>query len=201
MSEAITLTQEKMVDNDSKVQTQNELPPHEIYDLISKTSEILFQKTETFDFANPPIDPVYLANSLLATMIKHEGMGLSANQCGLPYRVFVIRNEKHPFVFNPRIVDTSSEEIVLDEGCLSYPYLFVPIKRSKSIKVRFADPTGNITTEKYTGMTARCFLHEFDHLEGINFTQRASKFHLRRAQRKQEQIKRKIKSGKINGNK
>ena len=197
MSESITLTQTSTVKSENIINgNANKLPPHEIYDLIPATSNILYQKTKKFDFDNPPIDPIYLGNSLLATMIKHEGMGLSANQCGLPYRVFVMRSEKHPIIFNPRIIDTTSEEVLLDEGCLSYPFLFVPIKRSKSIKVRFTDALNRTTTETYTGITARCFLHEYDHLEGINFTQRASKFHLNRAKRNQEKIKRRMKPGK-----
>ena len=197
MSESITLTQTNIVKSENTINGGgNQLPPHEIYDLVSPKNEILYKKIDNFDFTNPPIDPVYLGNSLLATMIKHEGMGLSANQCGLPYRVFVMRNEMHPIIFNPKIIDMTTEEVLLDEGCLSYPFLFVPIKRPKSIKVRFTDALGNTTTEKYTGITARCFLHEYDHLEGINFTQRASKFHIQRAKRNQEKIKRRMKPGK-----
>jgi peptide deformylase len=183
-------------ENTALTESKQEEPPHEIYNLISNKSELLRQKIETFDFEDPPIDPIYLGNSLLATMRLHEGMGLSANQCGLPYRVFVMRNESDPIIFNPKIVDISDEDILLDEGCLSYPFLFIPIKRPKTIKVRFANVLGDIKTQKYTGITARCFLHEFDHLEGINFMNRASKFHIRRAKKNQEKIKRRMKPAK-----
>jgi peptide deformylase len=75
---------------------------YEIYNRIDPYSDILKQKLEPFDFNNPPIAPRYLAVSLIETMVKYRGVGLAANQVGLPYRVFVMGAEKVGFAcFNP----------------------------------------------------------------------------------------------------
>jgi peptide deformylase len=128
-------------------------------------------------------------------MNHFNGLGLAANQCGLPYRVFVLRSQEPLACFNPRIVDTSEGISLMDEGCLSYPHLAIPIKRARSIKVRFQDFKGETHTEIFSGMTARCFQHELDHLDGIDYTKRASTFHLERALRKQKIIQRELKRG------
>jgi len=152
---------------------------------------------EEFDFTNPPCDPVELANSLIETMTAHRGLGISANQCGLPHRVFVLWAEK-PFVcFNPRIIDTNSEISSLEEGCISYPHLLVKIKRPTVIKVRFQDALGEVHTEKFIGMTARAFQHEVDHLNGITFTKKANPVHLSRALNQQKNLVRQLKRGEV----
>ena len=77
--------------------------------------------------------------------------------------------------------------VIESEGCLSYPGLFIKIKRPTEIRARITDWQKNIDTFKLTGLTARIFQHEYDHLQGINFTQRANKIHLDRA--KKQKIK------------
>lgn len=161
-----------------------------IYNLVHCTDPILHQELENFDFDNPPIDPIELTNNLIETMAHNKGMGLAANQCGLPYRVFVLWSTETLACFNPKIIDQTTEQVLLEEGCLSFPNLTIPIKRSKSIKVRFQDPFGEMRTEKFTGMTARAFLHELDHLNGVDYTSRANRIHLERARRKQKTLER-----------
>jgi peptide deformylase len=164
-----------------------------ILPLVEPDHPLLYQELEPFDFTAPPIDPVELANNLIETMAAKNGLGLSANQCGLPYRVFVLRSQE-PFVcFNPRIVDETSELVMLEEGCLSTPLLFVKVKRPKMIKVRYQDAFGEMHTEKFIGMTARAFQHELDHLNGVMFTSRANPIHLERARRHQKMYTRKQK--------
>jgi len=137
--------------------------------LVSVDNPILTTKTEPFDFANSPCDVTQLAMDLIETMNFYQGIGLSANQVGLPYRVFVMRAET-PFVcFNPKIVMPSEELITLEEGCLSIPGLIAKVTRSKHVKVRFQTPSGVVVTKTFTGMTARCFQHEMDHMDGIFF--------------------------------
>jgi peptide deformylase len=164
-----------------------------ILPLVEQTHPILFKELDTFDFNNPPIDPVELGNNLIETMSAKNGLGLSANQCGLPYRCFVLRSQDPFIVFNPRLVDETSELVDMEEGCLSTPFLFVRVKRPKSIKVRYQDHTGETHTRKLTGMTARAFLHEMDHLNGVMFTARANRVHLERARKNQKLYMRKIK--------
>ena len=161
-----------------------------IREIVNHTAPILSEVMPAFDFKNPIEDPVQLYTDLAETMRENDGMGLSANQIGVRTRAFVMRAEEIIGVFNPRIVDVSSETVMLEEGCLSYPNLFVKIKRPKSIKVRFTTPDGETSTKTFTGMTARVFLHEYDHLEGIAHTSRANRYHLEQAKKLVKKINR-----------
>ena len=164
-----------------------------IYELVKPDHPLLRAKLERFDFSNPPINPAELANNLIETMVKNKGIGLSANQCGLPYRVFVLHPVNPLAMFNPILVDVSSEEVKLDEGCLTFPNLFLPIKRPSIIKVRYQDAFGEFHTDKFIGMTARCIQHELDHLNGIDYTKHANPIHLTRAFNQKKILDRKIK--------
>lgn len=160
-----------------------------IQTLIDNKDDILHTPTPEFDFSNPLVDPVQLAIDLTETMINSKGVGLAAPQIGISARAFVMSANPVIAVFNPIIVDQSKETVLLEEGCLSYPELLVKVKRPRTIKVRFTRPNGEIVTEKYTGITARIFLHELDHLDGIVFTKRASYFHRIQAMNKVRQNK------------
>jgi len=162
-----------------------------IREILDHTHPILKEEMPAFDFNNPVEDPVQLYTDLAETMRENDGMGLSANQIGVRTRAFVMRAEEIIGVFNPRVVDVSTETVILEEGCLSYPNLFVKIKRPKSIKVRFATPDGQTTTKTFTGMTARVFLHELDHLNGIAHTSRANRYHLEQARKLVKKLKNK----------
>lgn len=165
-----------------------------IYDLVPSNDPILRQKMEPFDFSNPPIDPLDLVSNLAETMLHHNGIGISANQCGLPYRVFIIKGVELIPCFNPRIVDTSEDTLSLEEGCLSFPNLFVKIKRPQVIKVRYALPNGEVVTQQYQDLTARVFQHELDHLDGICHLSRANRIHLERAKTLKKKLDRKAKN-------
>jgi len=118
-------------------------------------------------------------------MYDWNGLGLAANQVGVPYRVFAMRGSPENFVcFNPRIVQPSAENIILEEGCLSFPGLLVKVKRPKHIRVRFTTPNGDTKTETFIGMTARVFQHELDHLDGRLYFNRANKYHKEIAMKK-----------------
>ena len=162
-----------------------------MYKLIEHNSPLLKQVTEKFDFSNPPTDPVQLYNDLAKIMIDEGGIGLSANQVGLPYRFFVLRAEQVIGCFNPIIVDQSSEMVMLEEGCLSFPGLMVKIKRPRRIKVRFAEPDGQIYTKVFDGMTARAFQHELSHLDGRTMFDDCSYIERERAKKKWIQLQRK----------
>lgn len=142
-----------------------------ILPLVPSDDPILKTKLERFDFENPPDDPVKIAVDLTESMLAHGGIGLAANQIGLPYRVFVIAANPVLCCFNPVIVDQTTEQIELEEGCLTFPNLVLPVKRSKVIKVRYFEPNGEVVNTKFIGMTARIFQHETDHINGILFTE------------------------------
>jgi len=94
---------------------------HFLYrDLVDANDPILKQKLPRFDFNNPPADPHEIAHILAQTMIKNEGLGLAANQVGLPYRVFVVMGNPIRCCFNPIIVDESEDTLLMEEGCLSH---------------------------------------------------------------------------------
>jgi peptide deformylase len=151
------------------------------YEMVRYDDPVLRKPSEEFDFANPPIDPQTLACGLVKAMQKHRGLGISACQVGIPYRVFAITGSPLRVMFNPRIVDTSMERIDFEEGCLSVPGIFHTIKRPKSVRVRYWMPNGDAITEKFTGLTARVIQHEMDHLEGTLFIDYMPKLSLRRA--------------------
>lgn len=164
-----------------------------ILKLVPDSDPILSQPCERFDFDNPPMDPEELFQNLKETMIANRGLGLAAPQVGIPYQVFVIGNPNDPdsvfSVFNPKVVDQSNEQL-MEEGCLTYPGLFVKVKRPHDIRVRFSGHDGYVDTMPMTGYTARAFLHEYDHLQGITFVKRASKLQVDRAKKMKQKLDR-----------
>ncbi len=159
--------------------------------LVEPNHPLMKTKLEPFDFDNPPTDPEMLFANMSQMMIEKKGIGLSANQVGLPYRMFVMGDEDNLIsVFNPRIVDYDGEEYYAEEGCLSYPGLYVKIKRHNVIRARFTTHDGTTDTIKLSGMTSRIFQHEYDHLEGIDYRKRATRYHLEKAKKAQKKLNR-----------
>ena len=109
-------------------------------------------------------------------MIHHKGVGLSANQIGINERVFImVRDLEYNEIltcYNPRILKQSSKRVVMEEGCLSYPDEFIEVERSETVVVKYEDQNKVDHKIKLAGFAARVFLHEYDHMQGINFTQR-----------------------------
>jgi len=152
---------------------------------------LLYNEAEQFDFKDSSVDPWELAEEMIKFMREYKGYGLAANQIGLPYKMFVTEGDPAFAVFNPRITYRSPNDIRLDEGCLSFPNLILNIKRPASIRVRFQDPNGDFVVKQFAGMSARIFQHEFDHLEGVDYTTRVSKLKYKMAVKKtQKQAKR-----------
>ena len=122
------------------------------------------------------LDRHHLSRVLIDNMIHHEGIGISANQIGIWERAFAmvrdIENNEVMVCFNPRIIKSYSEEVEMEEGCLSYPELFLKIKRPDKIIVKYEDEDKKTHKLKLQGLASRVFQHEYDHMEGIDFTQR-----------------------------
>ena len=121
-----------------------------IKELLHYKEPLLKEEMEAFNFDDPQTDPIELAHDLAQTMIHNNGIGLSANQIGLPYRAFAIKANPIIVCFNPRLVDVSSGTEIMEEGCLSFPGLIVKVKRPVMIKVRYAEPNGNVVTTKFS---------------------------------------------------
>ena len=153
--------------------------------LVNANDPVLTTRCNNFDFNNTPFDPIEFSKELVKFMYDSNGIGLAANQVGVPYRIFAMRGQPENFVcFNPRVVQPSEMQVVLEEGCLTYPGLYVKIKRPQHIRVRFQTPNGDTLTKQFTGMTARIFQHELDHLDGIVFYNKANRFHREQAMKK-----------------
>ena len=122
------------------------------------------------------LDRHHLSRVLIDNMIHHNGIGISANQIGIWERAFAmvrdLENNEVMVCFNPRIVKSYSEEVEMEEGCLSYPELFLKIKRPDKIIVKYEDEDKKTHKMKLQGLASRVFQHEYDHMEGIDFTQR-----------------------------
>lgn len=145
-------------------------------------------------------DPIFklLISDLKKTRKIYGAVGLSANQCNIEARVFVLGTDDYDLVcVNPEIVSFSEDEKEDTEGCLSYPGLFFGVKRPKDIVVKFQDQDGVYQTLELSGITAKCFMHELDHLNGITFTQRVGPVTLLMANKKRDKlIKKTIRSRK-----
>ena len=153
-----------------------------MYQLIEEASKVLRTPPLVFDFENRT-DAEEIEKSLTEAMERFGGIGLSANQVGLDARVFVMKSQDQGIVafFNPEITKVSQETDLMKEGCLSFPDIYLMIKRSKVIEMKYNDSEGKEHIITLDGLGARCAQHEIDHLNGIVFLQRASRLKLDRA--------------------
>ena len=160
--------------------------------LIKAPNSMLETPTERFDFEQ--MHPAAVALDMIDVMKKESGLGLSANQVGFPYQIFVMKtilNKQYgdiTVVMNPIIKGLSKEVELGPEGCLSHPGLFLKVKRPISCVVEFDTLTSDYKNvihveAKYDDIDARCFLHEYDHLHGIQYIDRVSKLKLQRAEK------------------
>ena len=141
--------------------------------LIPSNDKLLHEKIVKCSYN---LDRGKLSYTLTENMFHHNGVGLSANQIGIKERAFVMISDMESqdtlTCFNPKIVKESKEMVTMEEGCLSYPELFLDIARPETIVVKYEDEGKELHKIKLTGFIARIFQHEYDHMEGIDFTQR-----------------------------
>ena len=147
-----------------------------IKELIESENSLLYHRIDSCSYN---LNRQELSSILIDNMIHHKGVGLSANQIGISERVFVmIRDiELNEIIvcFNPKIIKTSTKKSVMEEGCLSYPELFLDVVRPSEIVVKYEDEDKKTHKINLVGFSARVFLHEYDHMQGINFTLLQSK--------------------------
>ena len=144
-----------------------------IRDLVKSDDSILHRRIEP---CGVNVDRHFISKTLIENMFHHDGVGLSANQIGMDVRAFAmvrdIENNDVIVCFNPRIVTTGAECVWCEEGCLSFPDQFINVQRPDKIIVKYEDEEGKDHKISLSGLAARVFQHEFDHLNGIDFTQR-----------------------------
>tara|TARA_B100000073_G_scaffold149459_1_gene123150 strand:- start:229 stop:750 length:522 start_codon:yes stop_codon:yes gene_type:complete len=166
----------------------------EICTLIESTNPLLRIKLSE---CSSDLDREKVESQLIDSMKHYQGIGLSANQVGIMERVFVMYSDvkKGEIIscFNPKIVTQSETEVVIEEGCLSYPGLWLKVKRPDGIEVEYEDKTGEVQSKAMFGLECRIFLHEYDHMEGTDFTKKVSKIKLDRAKKRQSKMLKKSK--------
>ena len=184
MSEVLT------IDTTSGVVTEERLDP---LPLFSDKHPMLSVPIPEYKEAIPNPTIKNLVTRLKMTMKLYGGVGLTANQCGVFERVFVIGTEHFQIAcINPKVVAKSEELSRDNEGCLSFPALYVKVERPVWCDVEFYDETGAFKQIRLEGLTARCFLHELDHLNGVKFTQHVGPVALKLAQQRQEKMIKKM---------
>ena len=166
----------------------------EICTLIESTNPLLRIKLSE---CSSDLDREKVESQLIDSMKHYQGIGLSANQVGIMERVFVMYSDvkKGEIIscFNPKIITQSDTEIVIEEGCLSYPGLWLKVKGPDGIEVEYEDKNGELQSKAMFGLECRIFLHEYDHMEGTDFTKKVSKIKLDRAKKRQSKMLKKSK--------
>ena len=167
--------------------------------IIKEVKRLREKVTEDWSFDNPKKDTKEFAKELIDAMWKNSGLGISANQIGYSYRAFAMRGEtkKESIVcFNPTIKDFSPEMNTMEEGCLSLPDVYAKVVRPSHVAISYLDEDGKEEGQLASGMTARVFQHELDHLDGILFTDRVGEFTRTRALEKAKKIQKARSRGK-----
>jgi peptide deformylase len=184
MSEVLT------IDTKSGIVTEERIEPLRLY---GENHPMLSVAIPEYKEAIPNPTMTNLVARLKMTMKLYNGVGLSANQCGIMQRVFVIGTEHFQIAcINPKVI-AKSEEISKDnEGCLSFPAMFLKVERPTWVDVEFYDETGALKQIRMEGLTARCFLHELDHMNGVKFIDHAGPLAIQMARQRQDKMVKQI---------
>ena len=158
--------------------------------IVAYGDAVLRKKAEDISKEYPNLDA--LIENMYDTMYGAYGVGLAAPQIGLPIRLFLVdtepfsededftkeeqeqlKNFKRTFI-NARILEETGDEWAFNEGCLSIPDVREDVFRKPVIKIQYQDQQFNTHTEELSGLAARVFQHEYDHIEGVLFTDKLS---------------------------
>ncbi len=157
---------------------------------------VLRKETEEIDKDYPELHQ--LVFNMFETMYQANGVGIAAPQVGIPIRLFLVdtaqieedeeKGLKMAFI-NPEILEETGEDCLHEEGCLSIPKVRGDVSRPEKVKIRFFDIDFNEYIEEFDGYTARVIQHEYDHIEGILFTDLLKPIKKRLIKRRLEKIK------------
>jgi len=188
MSEILTIDTEAGIKSTIKDDELQILP------LYDDNHPMLTQKIPIYEGRFPNGTLTVLSKRLKMTMKLYNGLGLAANQCGVFERMFVMQHDgKVLTCINPKIVDESDEVQDIKEGCLSFPGMFLNLKRSKWINAQWTDENGTEYEAMMEGVPAVVFQHELDHLNGVKMTDNLKPLALKMAKEKQIKFIKKIK--------
>jgi peptide deformylase len=163
-----------------------------ILPIVAYGDAVLKKKAKEIDKDYPKLDA--LIENMYETMYGAFGVGLAAPQIGLPIRMFLVdtepfseddelsekdkvhmKNFKKIFI-NAQILEEDGDEWAFNEGCLSIPEVREDVFRQPKIKIQYQDENFETHVEEYDGLIARVIQHEYDHIEGILFTDKLSSF-------------------------
>jgi peptide deformylase len=158
-------------------------------ELYTEDDPVLKQQAELWDFNNH-VNAAVIEREMLELMRASNAIGLAGNQVGLLRRVFVMKlsDGREIGCFNPWIMFGDNDKIEGEEGCLSFPNLWLKVKRHNKITAAYLDNAGKNCIIELEGLDARCFQHELDHLNGITFTEYVSNLKLQMARKKQRKL-------------
>jgi peptide deformylase len=135
-------------------------------------SAILFRPSKKIEAFDKKLKKI--AQDMEKTLLGNDGLGLAAPQVGEKIAICVIRTGKSAESFcNPEITGRSAEKDKMEEGCLSFPNVFLDITRPRVITVTYQDLDGKMKKIEAAGLLARTLQHEIDHLNGVAFIERA----------------------------
>lgn len=144
--------------------------------IVTYPSEILEIQCKPVKFFDKKLGRIL--NDMYDTMIEFDGVGLAAPQIGLDQQIAIVDIDDESGtieMINPTILEMDGEQIG-PEGCLSFPGLFGEVKRPSYVKIKAQDRKGKFYTLEAEDFLARAILHEIDHLEGILFTSKVSRY-------------------------
>jgi peptide deformylase len=158
-------------------------------ELHKEDDPVLKQKAEPWDFKNH-VNAAVIEQEMLELMRNSNAIGLAGNQVGLLRRVFVMKlaDGREIGCFNPWIMIGDNDLINGEEGCLSFPNLWLKVPRHNKITAAYLDNTGKQCIIELEGIDSRCFQHELDHLDGVTFTEHVSNLKLQMARKKQRKL-------------
>ena len=178
------------IDTGAGLVSQQKVDPLPLYD---EKHPMLMDEIPEYIGPLPSANISLLIKRLKLTMKLYGGVGLSANQCGVFERVFVIGTDYFQIAcINPKVLQVSDNLDKSEEGCLSYPGLYLKIPRPLSVHAEFTDENGVLQRKWLDGITARCYLHELDHMNGIRFIEKVGSVSLSQARRKQTKLIKKV---------
>ena len=169
-------------------------------DLLPEDHPVLHKEPLPWVFDPPQADPKLMYDIMLENMVYHKGIGLSANQIGMPVKVFSMRvddSDNAIVCFNPEIIKESEEMVTMEEGCLSYQLLYLKKRRPENLSVKYQNVDGDFINAHFEGLAARVFHHEMDHMKGKTFLDGVSKISLQLARKKQKVLLKKNKRNEI----
>jgi len=184
---------------DKYVSTDTSISEHVDYwnvEFVEPSHPIMNRPAKVNPFSAKDVDWKDREQELIALMNINHGLGLAAPQIGSSYRMFVMKHSHlgDIGIYNPEIVNYSDKEVTWQEGCLSFPLLFLGVKRPEEITVRYTKSDGDTRIEvMMDGRDARVFLHEYDHLEGKLFLDYASLLKINRAKEQRRKLIKKFK--------